>query len=123
MLANVLLFPHPSTSATTYAAQGEARNRSSIVFVSYVAKTRRNRESPTCFPFPGRGAAAWPTELLVVGSRSPPTSPYSALPARTSLTHLGWVAGVGETSEGGGTRGGGPGPSPKAGQEASPGRR
>lgn len=72
------------------------------------------------FHFPGRERLrVLPRGSLPAEVHSRPRLPvlYAAL---TSLTHPGWV---GETSEGGGTEGGGPGPSPRAREEASPGRR
>ena len=113
-LVNLHLFPHPATSAWTYAEKGAGENSSPIVFVSYVAETQRSGGSPTCLPCPGPGAAARLAGHLTYGA---------FFPVRTRLTHRGWVAGVGETSQGGGTGGGGPGPSPRAGEEALPGRR
>lgn len=65
-------------------------SRPPMAFVPGVAGTPRDNRSPTCLASSGPGG-----RQCVLQSRSPPASPPRAVPIWTSLTHPGWVAGVG----------------------------
>lgn len=112
---NLRLVPHPQT-ARNLGGSGRGRGRICRCFRFLRGRGSRPAAHLPSPPRPGSGCASGPA------ARSRPGLPALSQ-AGTRLTHLGWVAGVGETSAGGGTHGGGPGPSPTAREEASPGRR